>query len=226
MTFSVTVLGHGGAQDAFDRHVPLWRGLNSGTCVSIIISPEDDPLDTTRTWRSARHKLLGPSHRAGPGWAVRFLWLFETLQNTTDCSHHLIFEYDSVCLSPDVPAQTGLSAIPMANTDLARFLAPRFSPPPWLIDHHSLQAIRRVALKYPDVTEEGFGDRLMAAWAYLASVPILAFQPPGYADERIDIHDPAKMRALDQTLRRGGRLFHGFKDAETLEAAQKILSSL
>ena len=223
MSFSITVLAHGAIQDTFDRHVPLWRGLNSGTHVNIIISPEDDPIDTTRTWRSARHQIMGKSQRFGPRWAACFVWLFETLAHRTDCSHHLIFEYDSVSLGPDVVEQAGISGIPITNLDLSRYLAPRFCPPPWLIEHQAMLELLRVARKYPDITEEGWGDRLFGAWAYLACVPILAFQPPGFTEERIDPNNSNHMNNLERIIRGGGRMLHGVKDEAALLAAQRFL---
>jgi hypothetical protein len=218
MTFSVTVMGHGAVQATFDRHVPLWRALNSQ--VNIVISPQNDALKT-KAWPGVVPKCLGQAQRHGPDSVTRFLWIFKTLARIP-CSHHLIFEYDSVSLSPVIPEQAGLSGILGVNTEPWRYIAPRYPHPPWLIDHASLLDLQRVALRYPDVTEEGWADRFLAAWAHLAGVPILSYRPPGYSDDSMEVTDAMKMHNLEHTILRGGRMFHGFKDAEVLYAAQRL----
>jgi hypothetical protein len=86
----------------------------------------------------------------------------------------------------------------------------RYALAPWTLDASSARDMLRAAERFPDVTEEGEADRLMAAWAMLAGVPVLAHPEPGFALNTITPQDLPNAR--------GAAWIHGVKHLAIFQA--------
>lgn len=74
------------------------------------------------------------------------------------------------------------------------------------------------ANSWPEVFEEGFADRWLAAIAMLANVPMFDHEPPGFTRGTIGAQD---FKDLDDAIMWGSNAIHGVKDSEALDFVQK-----
>ena len=163
---SLTIMAHGAAQETFLRHVELWGAITPNV---LVICPATDKM------KECRFPIIyyGQHCHAGRSSVERLKAALGNIAKHQDNGYHLICEYDSFLLSPDVVPRKGLIGPLMQNFEPCRFIAPRYPNPPWMLDYRSARLMMEAAYQWPDVWEEGFADRYLAALAVLAGVPIL-----------------------------------------------------
>lgn len=208
----LTVIAHGNGIAAFRRHLPLWKAHNPDA--GLVLVPTDDPIEQSESpWPVV---ALGLAQHSGAHSRTRLVWLLQHLAELADCSHFVIFEYDSFCLSPSFTFQKGFIGNLFANSCGADFLAPRYANPPWMIDRRSLTLMCRASKKWPDLIEQGEADRYLSGLAWLSNVPVLPHSPVGFSKGWITETDIAEMR---KAIYGGATMIHGIKQKWTLEAA-------
>ena len=198
----VIIMAFGKARPIFDQHLPFWRA--HGWPITVF-SPTDDPVDCPDT--DCIH--YGLSSHSGVKAYGRLLEVLRYIVRTAiDFSY--IFEYDSICLNRVLPEVQGLHGCIHATESFQRWISPRYVMVPWILDCPSARRMLWVAEEYPDVKEEGFHDRLISAWAFLAGVPILPHSDP-FASENTILPPYENVHNLNQA-----RWIHGIKDQACL----------
>lgn len=206
MNVLTVVMAHGGAQEIFDRHLPLWEA--HGWPIEVVC-PEDDRVKTNH-----RMSAFGKSEHHGREQRFRILEAMKwVLQLGYDCS--VWFDYDSFCIHPnavkirhiyDIQANVG------ENLEPWRFLAHWYPGAPMVLTHSTLCQLVFAALQSPLVFEEGFADRLIGAWAQIGGIGVGTFDPPGFW--KTDINE-AEWPNLDRALAAGAIWIHGVKSEAT-----------
>lgn len=205
----VVVLAHGNGVAAFRRHEKFWLAHEAPL---LVICPENDPLvsahETHKTAQAA-HSGEQASQRLGD-----MLYLLAA-RPWDQC---IIYEYDSFLLVPKLPEPHGLYGITFRNQEAPKFMAPTYVNPPWFVDRRSFDLMMEKARAYPTVKELGFADRFISALAFLAGVPILSYDPPGYSKGTITYSD---LPHLDARIKYDHcYAFHGIKQSFVLKAIE------
>lgn len=195
----LTVIGHGKVQAVFQRHLLFWKRHQLPI---LVCCPKDDPLETEH-----EKLLLGESQGAGPLAHLRLSQLVFHL-SASDYTHHVIFEYDSLCLKTRLDFASGFFANVKNNAEYERFIAHRYANFPWMIDTKSLRRMVEVAIAYPNLTEYGHNDRWMSALSMLANVPLMDFSPKGAS---AGVWDDSNFKELAQRVKEGSTMLHGIK---------------
>lgn len=201
----VVVMGHGAAQDTFDRHVPLWEAHGAKIQVN---SPENDPLDAYPNG----YVRLGKSAHNGDDAYWRFR-LTITYLATLPYDQFLIHEYDSFCLDPVIRPVKGIQAVLCDNTEV-RFREPKYCIPPIQMDLESVQRLAREASMDEGPICFGFFDRLLANWAARARIRLEAWQPTGIAISKIDVEH---LKYVRDAIMSGVSAVHGVKTEMILD---------
>lgn len=210
----IFVMGYGGGQKVFDRHIPLW--LAHGWPVHVLTS-SDNPVRT-----SLPIIIAG---KQGPIGINHYHFVLESFRRFLRFSEHDIsiwFEYDSFCTIPNPTLQHGFHANVETNVEGGRFRSPTYPLYPMVMDRKSVSEILATAMKHPEVIEEGYADRLLGALSGLCGVEFKPFSPPGFCRNTILKEDYPE---LIKTLRAGGQWIHGIKDNETLGLIQNTVRS-
>jgi len=200
----IVVCAWGGGQRIFDLNSGFWE---SHGCDILVCCPEDSPVRTRfNLFVSGRSVHCGPL--AVPRWKAITR---EVVLRGYDAS--VWFEYDSFCLKPDLGVITnGLHCTIGVSGEPHRFSSRRYAGFPWTFTAESLGKVMTVAENYPDITEEGYHDRLMGAWCELAGVPMTPHNPPGYAPNTIL---PEHYPDVFKSAQAGCCWWHGIKDIAT-----------
>ena len=204
------IFGYGGGQNVLDINMPLfeWLGLPIYVCC-----PANDLLQS-------KYPIIanGESSYIGPKSVERMrLHLKSILKTGHDFA--LVCEADSFPLTKEINWTNGLQGIVHYNLEYIRFMALRFALPPWIIDRESIERLVEVTERYPDIQEEGYDDRLLAAWAMHANIPILGYKPRGFAK---DLLTPSDFGEIYQAYSEGVRFFHGIKTLEVRDYLCRI----
>lgn len=211
----VIVLAHN--QALFDQHLPYWE---KHQCPILVIHPVDKPIKTAH-----ERAAVGQSCHQGLGTLHRLKFFFE--RRVMFVGSLFIYEDDSICLDVN---QSYYSAGFFGNVfrdidglegglERTRFTSPIYSNPPWVVDWNSLSRMREKFESY-SLWEEGSQDRVLAAYAHLAGVPILNHRPRGYSRGTIDwnLHEWEVKRAIAE----GGVMIHGIKTPEILARIEHV----
>lgn len=201
----IVVFGYGKVQPVFDRHLPLWEAHGFPI---LVCSPVDDPLQSG-------HEPLnyGLSEHHGRQTTLR---CYTSLEEAVKRGYAAIvlMEYDAFCLRKEFIIRPGLHGIISHTLEPRRFIAPRYVLPPWTLDGYSARKMLKIYKRYPEVVEEGYMDRLLAAWAFLAGVPILPLLWDSPPVATLTPSDRDQVRLLAS---RGVCYWHGVKDAATFD---------
>lgn len=213
MKTQIVVMAHGAEQNTFDRHKRFWNQAPVA-----VVTNDADPVKTE--WPII---LRGePCKGSGLPYYRRVMQMLERL-SALDADQFVIHEYDSICLSDDLPV---LGAAPALygncfineDGDPNRFKAHRYATTPYMFSRATLDILRRTALANPSVTEEGFIDRMLSAFTVIAGIPVLDYTPPGFSRNTI-LED--HRRAMCDAILAGGTMIHGLKDTGILVIATK-----
>lgn len=136
-------------------------------------------------------------------------------------SHALLVEFDCMCLLDRITFRNGLWGTPQTRyyEHASQFMAERYVTPPYMLDRHSARAMLDVATCYPEVREGGHADRLLAALAQLAGVPIMGF-PEGSWSKLLtnpELLTEEMRRELSTAVDLGVKWFHFIKTKEQFE---------
>lgn len=202
----IVILGHGAAQETFDRHLPLWEAHGYPMLIN---SPLDDPLSCR-----GRHEFLaGYSAHNGDLLYWRIYDLFDYLYRRTDYDQFVLMEYDSFLLDPIIRPVKGIQAVLCDNTEV-RFKEPKYCIPPIQMDSESLYRLNMEAHKEEGPCCFGFLDRIITHWAAKAKIRLEAWQPTGIAIAKIDVEH---LKYVRDAIRGGVSALHGVKDRATLD---------
>ena len=202
------IVGHGGAQKAFDMNQAVWKAT---TLPTMVITQECDPLDTL--FPVVRGEWDGHCGRSSRGRMMAVLG-YITHQSYDSA---IVCEYDSFVLPHAFRSKRGFHGYIHQNNDLGRFYSPRYVGFPWMIDAQSAATMFETALMYPDLWEDGYDDRFVPALAHLSGVPMLPHDPAGFFPMDLDGYaEPTITSAhsiqVDKAMRRGCLWWHGIKD--------------
>lgn len=211
MNTELVIHAHGAAQAIFNRHVPLWKRHDLPIKV---IAPENDLV---------QHEFSGFNYgKAGPMGAdayKRWIYTLDYMARTRN-TQFILFEYDAFCLSKSIPTATGVKGVMHSNVEGPRFIAHQYPGFPMSIDSKSAAKMLTIANEYWDVMEEGYIDRLYAALATLAGVPVTAWTPKGFCLNTISTLDiPNMVKAINA----GATMIHGVKSEEVFNECVKYL---
>lgn len=207
------VMCHKAAKDTVLRHLPYWQA--QGTPVMIFC-----PVDGAVQMDGCEHLYWGRCEHHGAHSIARFRFLINHLKDR--CAAYdrvVIWEYDSICLSPELP-ETRSDAV-TANAfynrdDNARFKEKMFTHPPLFIPLNLMGKLCD-AMKFVSNDDEGsFWDRWFGYVCDLAKVEIVSLcehTKQGYSQNTIEReHEMTAVAASS----RGVRVFHGVKTPEML----------
>lgn len=211
---TITVISaHGQGIAAFKRHAKFWQHYDQ----KIIVSPENDELPW-QEWPAWHRFTCGNAEHNGRESWKRFQSIMSALKSTVWdwCVMH---EYDSFCLDPKLPEHPGFYGVLWENKESPKFMASRYANPPWTFDRESFVRMASIAETYPGIYENGEADRYWSALAQMASVPILAYDPPGFSRGTID---ERSIKALRKAIHGGAYAIHGVKSEWALRAVEEF----
>lgn len=210
MNTITVVSAHGQGIAAFERHLKYWKGD------VLVVSPTDDPVEFPD---GDVIKCGLAQHNGRESWK-RFQIIISYLQNDTWdwCVMH---EYDSFCLDPKLPEHPGFYGNLWENRESPKYMAPRYANPPWTFDRESFLRMAAVAARYPGIYENGEADRYWSALAFIAGVPILPYDPPGFSRGLID-EKKKTIQALRKAIYAGAYAIHGVKSKWALAAVEEF----
>ena len=207
MNVGVVITAWGGGQQVFDMLAPFWEmhGLPI-----LVACPKNSRVST-------KHRVFcyGMADHTGPAAIARWVNLLNFLW-TEPHDIWVIFEYDSLCLDPQLYVRPGFYGIDRPNFEGARFMASHYLGPPWTIDRESLRRLRQVANVHHEVYEHGCDDRYLAALAMIAGVPMLNHDRAVYIPGAVITSGHYDM--VRKAIRGGGTYVHGVKTQECLNA--------
>lgn len=206
----ITVLAHGKALGVFRMHMPLWE---MHELPIEVWCPTDDRIPDSEC--DYPITPFGLSEHHGDGMAARINQIL-LMHSRTAYDYHLLLEYDSFVLGKEIAFRPGFTSNLYYNKEPNRFFGHVYGLPPWMLDAVSLRAMEATARRHPNVREEGFADRQLAALSLLAGVKLSGFEKEGFSRATIGIPDIGKMREL---IVNGATMLHGFKDKWVTEAA-------
>lgn len=216
----VTIMAHGDreAQKAFDRHLDFWRAHGLPL---LVMCPEDSQVRT-----GLQILLIGKRGHHGVNGNMRFRALLETLVKL-DYDRHIIFEYDSLCLVPDIPAGNKDGVYGMVfNDDRAvrslpgsrkEFEGRTFIHPPIVLNRFTMLQVLDSMSGIPDDVEHGFWDRWLGLACERRNIPVHCFRSHGLGYSQNTI-GKAELPEACESAAHGAVLFHGVKSKEALQA--------
>ena len=152
----------------------------------------------------------------------RFRKLLEALCKL-DYDRHFIFEYDSLCVIPEIPIdfRFGVHGISFLDErpsgSRENFEGKIFIHPPLAFTTETIAAVLEAMNDVPDKACNGFWDRWLGYACERGNIPVHCWRASGLGFSRNTIlreHFPEACQAAG----RGAVLFHGVKTAETLQS--------
>jgi hypothetical protein len=199
MNTLVVVMGWGGSQEIFERHLPLFEHHN---CPILIWTPINAPYDTVHEQFS-----IAPSAHAYEHAYERCRSMILELARRK-CDRYLVLEYDSFSLEPVIPDCNEFRGNLQDNREF-RFRAPRYPTPPWLIQGEQMQRMAWLLRRMQNVLAFGYMDRMWGELARLANIPLFNHNPVGFTRSTVEIrHAPDMIKWAEG----GGTMIHGVKD--------------
>jgi hypothetical protein len=128
-----------------------------------------------------------------------------------------------MCLLDKITFRNGLYGTPQTRPydDVWKFMADRYVNPPYMLDRESARKILEAARSYPEIREGGYADRLLAALAMLAGVPVMQFPEGSWSrtDWNMERLDPGMKESLGNAIRSGSKWLHFIKTKEQFDFA-------
>lgn len=212
-----------GAQLAFDRHLPFWRAHG---LPMIAMCPSDSAVRT-----GLNTLLIGKRGHHSAEANGRFRMLLTALSKLGNFDRHVIFEYDSLCLVPELPyvknhAVCGIAFRddrPVRHFQLSNvpFEGKIFIHPPLIMTTVTILRVLESMRKLPYDAENGMWDRMLGLACERADIPVYSFREKGFAYSQNTIKHPHEISEACEAARNGAVLFHGIKQKEVLEAIVK-----
>lgn len=206
--------GDADAQQTFERHLPFWR---AHALPILVMCPRDSVVKT-----GLQTLLIGKRCHHGAEANIRFRTLLETLAKT-EYDRHVIFEYDSLCLVPELPyvKHDAVGAIwfvdsrevkscPLGNKP---FIGSCYSHPPLIMSTHVMNQVIESMWGLPEDCEYGMWDRYLGLACQRGEIKRT---PLGSAFSMNTIRNGDAPNAC-AAARNGTVIFHGVKSAKVLE---------
>lgn len=215
-TLLVAVHAHAGVEETVKRHLPYWTRHGHEV---VFFSPKDKPLGV----EGVTSINLGNEAHSGPVSIVRFktIWT-ELLKWNVD--GYAIFEYDSICLSKEIPYSPrqfmgNVVHDGLAGTHGYQFVSPFYYLAPWIMPKPILAQIVESIRTLPNNVEGGFYDRYLGFALARAEIPHAGLGQLGFSLSTIKEPD---LPAMNEAIQKGAVLIHGIKTAGVLDCAQRI----
>lgn len=213
------VLAHGGAQEAVERHIPVWL-QNCGALM--FFTPVDAPLQLPDwpQYSLGRSNAYSADTNERTRAALRFA-------SYSDCEYVMLIEYDALIFGEIpaalYPAKGRLSApkftVPSGERCPGRdviFEGTQFLHFPILFSIEALRATVDQMDKMSLFSEGGLTDRYVGYAAELAHVPVNDLWPTGIVYTKNHITTAMLPEAM-AAIRAGARWHHGIKDKLVFE---------
>lgn len=215
----VIVITHPQARPILEMNFP-W--LQRGGCDIAVIDHEGSKeiADVNSLFL---HNIGGPPDSTKNRWLDRFLdvlqWCASSLE-TDGYAHYLLTEADSIFLKPVPELPDGIVAT-LAGHKSEGFLAKDYFHAPWIFSTHAAEDFLRRARIMLDfnLSEHGFIDRFLGAYAELYGVPIQ--QMNTFSVNSVDTAE--KLEAAKKAVAAGAWFVHGVKTPEQLA---EVISSI
>lgn len=215
-------MSHKGAQETFDRHLPLFAAHG---CDIIVYSPCDAPCET----RGHLGVLYGTASHHDAMANRRFKRLLSFLANT-NYDRHFICEYDAFCIKPNIPiffewgdfqekdfTRPYLAAnVFRDNSPDRKFVGTTFCHPPLLFSRQGLATILPHLNALADDCEFGFWDRYLGLACENAGIEPMDFMKHGLGFARNTIEFGRDCTDATDAAANGAIFFHGCKSVEAL----------
>lgn len=185
------VSAHAGAQEIFDRHLPIWRNANADLLVAC---PQDAPVRFNEP-----QLLLGASGHDGGAANQRHI---DTLLWCQQLGHEIVvdYDYDAFCLTPNIPVDLigslPLGCLLVSSSEQPRFKASAYCQPPVIFSREGLYWLDQHAGELPAGEEEGFFDRWLGRLIWMNMQPVWSLGGKAFSRNTIEEADvPAMMAA-------------------------------
>lgn len=219
MSALVTIMAHGEphAVQTFYRHLPFWRAHGFPL---LVMCPEDSQVPAAPNLPVL---AIGKRSHHDAEANLRFRTLLMLLAQT-QYDRHIIYEYDSLCLSPELPSiERGVwGNVFKEENPKPPFQSPFYIHPPLIVDDRTLTRLVEHQGYVTDDAEGGFWDRWLGALCLAARVKPKTLGDHGYSKNTIESRHLAEACAM---AAEGTSLFHGVKDAITLQYLQKAYAT-
>lgn len=176
----------------------------------VVVTPKNGEIPQTRH----THEAWGDSGPMGDPMYFRILHILEMFLET-NYEFALLVEFDCMCLLDKITFRNGLyGTLQLRYYEHAlEFMAERYVTPPYMLDRNSARKMLAVATEYPEVKEGGYADRLMAALANLAGVPVLGFPEGSWSKLMPNVEElyPDMQAELRRAVTSGVKWFHFIK---------------
>lgn len=199
---------HHGVEDVIERHEPFWRAHGHDF---VYLCPQDRPI-TNRP-----HLSAGFQGHAGPVSIDRFRRAWKLLEHL-EYDRYVIFEYDSLCISGDLPETlSGLWGNRFENED-SRFKAKRYFHAPWILTLRTLSSLNAIMHVMPSNTEGGYFDRFLGYALETSKIPGNDLKEAGFGYSQNTI-DERFYEGMQKAILNGATCLHGVKSKECLSLA-------
>lgn len=221
MSTLITIMAHGdySAQQCFDRHLPFWR--SHGLPITVMC-PEDSEVRTGLPMIK-----IGTKQHHGPIANGRFRMLLKTLM-LTEHDEFVIFEYDSFCLTPELPIiSDGVYGISFIDTRQIRdsgyrdgcvFEGTLFIHPPLMFNRATIGRVVGALDTLGDHCECGLWDRYLGLACQRYDIPVNCLREGGLAYSENTIGRDYGLGPACEAAINGAIYWHGVKSEITLNA--------
>ena len=210
MNAQILIMSHSDlrAHQTFDRHLPWWRMFGwPMTAVGPATSPPYTGLKVVRFGKASHHDAE----------SIRRFRYFLRYAETLPCEWILLFEYDSLCLSGEVPSCFHSPGVLVGNWFRnidRRYVGSQFLHPPLWMHKDTLRRVLEVAKAVPDNAECGVWDRWLGYVCDIGKIDVQGWGHYGFS--RNTIHE-GDLDSARRAVRGGATMIHGVKDSKTLE---------
>lgn len=176
----------------------------------VVVTPHNSEIPHTKHG----HIAWGEPGPMGDPMYLRILNILGSFVHST-AEFALLVEFDCMCLLDNITFRNGLHGTPQLRhyEHAVEFMAERYVTPPYMLDRNSALKMLAVAAEYPEVKEGGYADRLMAALANLAGVPVLGFPEGSWSKLMPKVEELGldMKRELSTAVDMGVKWFHFIK---------------
>jgi hypothetical protein len=215
MNLLITIMAHAGGQAAFDRHMPYWQSNAREHQAELLVTcPVDAQVKTDRAL------ILGKAEHHGVASILRFRAILTALHRLRR-DWYVLFEYDSLCLTPRFPNVFNSPALWANafdnNTPDPKFRAMHYFHPPLIFDWYTLNQITQAMMNVANHAEQGFWDRWLGLVSEIGKITWRGYDNVGFAKNTIE---PQHFPELKKAIAGGAVMIHGIKTEQALKACQ------
>lgn len=152
---------------------------------------------------------------------TRVKHVMQYLRDWTNYPQYILTEYDTICLASDFGNYAvGFHGIIVCNHHPERFEGSEYAVIPYLMSRTVLCKLADAFDLFPEVFEEGMGDRFLTKLARKSGIDVLPHREPGFA---VDTITPERFSWLSEAvLSKNARWIHGIKSPEALMEVEDL----